>query len=264
MARKSQQTPAPAGEETWRVFRIMSEFVEGFEMLGTLGRAVSVFGSARAKPADRYYQLAEQLGAELVARDFAVITGGGPGTMEAANKGAYQAGGESVGLNIYLPDEQEANAYQTVSLDFRYFFCRKMMFTKYARALVCFPGGFGTMDEFFEQMTLMQTEKIDRYPVILVGESFWTSLVDWMRGHQLQPGFEYVSPGDLHLFTITDDMSWAADYIAREVERIDAETRQQLTPGEQQYRALSEGPIQGYPPAIPVPRYGRPFDDLQR
>lgn len=163
----------------------MSEFVGGFESMCREPPAVSVFGSARTPSDDFYYQIAEQLGRELVQRGLAVITGGGPGIVAAANKGAADAGGVCVGLNIFLPDEQIANPYQNVSLDFRYFFCRKVMFVKYAVAFVCFPGGFGTMDEFFESMTLIQTRKLEPFPVILIGSGSWGSLVDWMTVHQL-------------------------------------------------------------------------------
>ncbi len=203
-----------AAEETWRVFRIMAEFVEAFETMSRIAPAVSVFGSARARVDHRYYAMAEQMGRRLVERDFAVITGGGPGIMEAANKGAAGAGGESVGLNIFLPEEQAANPYQNVSLDFRYFFCRKVMFVKYAIAFVCFPGGFGTMDEFFESMTLIQTQKTERFPVILIGSEFWTPLVEWMKRYQLEE-FGYISEEDLVLFEITDDVDWAVERIAQ-------------------------------------------------
>ena len=206
--------PANAAEETWRVFRIMSEFVDGFETMCRVPPAVSVFGSARVTPDDPHYQKAEQLGRELVQRGFAVITGGGPRIMEAANKGAAEAGGVSVGLNIFLPDEQIANPYQNVSLDFRYFFCRKVMFVKYAAAFVCFPGGFGTMDEFFESMTLIQTKKIEPFPVVLIDSSFWGSLVDWMKVHQLG-ACPYISQADLDLFHVIDDVAEAANLIAQ-------------------------------------------------
>ncbi len=202
-----------AVEETWRVFRIMAEFVEGFETMSRISPGVSVFGSARSQPTDPYYQQAEALGCELVKRGFTVITGGGPGIMEAANKGAKEAGGESVGLNIYLPSEQTANPYQTTSIDFRYFFCRKVMFVKYAVAFVCFPGGFGTMDEFFESMTLIQTQKTDRFPVILFGSDFWSPLLDWIRQHQLSEN-AFISEGDLDLCEVTDDVEWAGKRIA--------------------------------------------------
>jgi hypothetical protein len=201
-------------EETWRVFRIMAEFVDGFETMARVPQSVSVFGSARTPPQDPFYPLAEQLGRELVARGFGVITGGGPGIMEAANKGAFEAGGVSVGLNIFLPEEQLANRYQTVSLDFRYFFCRKVMFVKYAVAFVCFPGGFGTLDEFFESMTLIQTHKVERFPVVLIGSSFWSPLIDWMRKYQMGP-YPYIDEADLKQCVVIDDVTEAAEHIAR-------------------------------------------------
>ena len=261
MCAKRRSSGAPV-EETWRVFRIMSEFVEGFELLGNLGPAVTVYGSARTRAGDRYYELAQKLGGELARRHIAVITGGGPGIMEAANKGAFEAGGESVGLNIYLPQEQPANEYHTISLDFRYFFCRKVMFLKYASALVCFPGGFGTMDEFFESMTLVQTEKVEPFPVLLVGSTFWNPLVDWMRQHQLDR-FGYISKPDLHLFTITDDMEWAAAHIAEEVAAVAAREREAQYAAEDWKRPLADGTKVGKPPGE---RRGkrRPFDDIQR
>ncbi len=164
--------------ESWRVFKIMSEFVEGFETLSTLPPGVSIFGSARTQPGHPDYENARILAADLAKRGHAVITGGGPGIMEAANRGAHEAGGISVGLNIALPHEQEPNPYQTVRLDFDYFFCRKVMFVKYARSFVIFPGGFGTMDEFFESLTLIQTLKIDPFPVICIGTKFWPPRLD--------------------------------------------------------------------------------------
>ena len=195
-------------DDAWRVFRIMAEFVDGFTTMGGIVPAVSIFGSSRTPPAHRYYELADQFAAMLAKDGFAVITGGGPGIMEAANKGAKEAGGTSVGLNIDLPDEQKPNPYQTVSLDFRYFFCRKVMFTKYAAALVCFPGGFGTLDEFFETITLVQTQKIARLPIILIGSDFWEPLLGWIRTHQL--GEEpYIDAEDIGLCEVTDDIEWA-------------------------------------------------------
>ncbi len=241
--------PANAAEETWRVFRIMSEFVDGFETMCRIPPAVSVFGSARVTPDDPHYQKAEQLGRELVQRGFAVITGGGPGIMEAANKGAAEAGGVSVGLNIFLPDEKIANPYQNVSLDFRYFFCRKVMFVKYAAAFVCFPGGFGTMDEFFESMTLIQTHKIEPFPVVLIDSSFWGSLVDWMKVHQLGAS-PYISPSDLDLFQVIDDVAEAANLIAQ------FKSKQEQVVGSTPYLPLgrtAEGTITGR-----QPRRGRP------
>ena len=199
--------------DTWRVFRIMAEFVDGFETMSRLGRAVSIFGSARTEPQDKYYKLAEQLAGLLVQKDFAVITGGGPGIMEAANKGADQAGGVSVGLNIHLPEEQAPNPYQNLSLDFHYFFARKMMFVRYAWALICFPGGFGTLDEFFEAMTLIQTRKAPRFPVICIGCDYWPGLVKWLESDVLGK-FKNIDLQDMSLFMITDDVKQAADHIA--------------------------------------------------
>lgn len=194
--------------ESWRVFRIMSEFVESLETLVRVGPAVSVFGSARTPSADRYYSLAVDCGRKLVEKDFAVITGGGPGIMEAANKGAVDAGGTSVGLNIALPMEQVPNRYQNVEVDFRYFFIRKVMFVKYACGFIIFPGGFGTMDEFFESLTLMQTLKIVPFPVVLIGNDFWAGLVEWMRA-TLHDQFQTIGTEDFDLFHLTDDVDEA-------------------------------------------------------
>ncbi|MHC4609224.1 MAG: LOG family protein [Planctomycetota bacterium] len=259
---KGPSSSPTAAEETWRVFRIMSEFVEGFEVMGSLPAAVSVFGSSRTTPADPYYALAERLGRLLVGRGFAVITGGGPGIMEAVNKGAYESGGASVGLNIYLPHEQLANRYQNISLDFRYFFCRKVMFVKYATAFVCFPGGFGTMDEFFESMTLIQTEKTERFPVILVGAEFWGPLVEWMRQDQLQSN--YISPEDLDLFQISDDVEWVADHLAQcHQEQIEGETGEAKgVPAATWQTVTAEGTTTGKSPRAGAPRKG--FEDLRR
>ncbi len=194
--------------ESWRVFRIMSEFVEAFDTLARIGPAVSVFGSARTPATDRYYQLAVECGAKLAQHDFAVITGGGPGIMEAANKGASQAGGTSVGLNITLPMEQRPNPFQNVELDFRYFFVRKVMFVKYARGFIIFPGGFGTMDEFFEALTLIQTLKVVPFPVVLVGTDFWSGLLEWI-GRTMDTQFHTISPQDFNLFHLTDSVDEA-------------------------------------------------------
>ncbi len=200
--------------ETWRIFRIISEFVEGFEEMAEIGPAVTVFGSARTVPENRYYQMAVEFGRLMTNHGYATITGGGPGIMEAANKGASEAGGTSVGLNISLPMEQEPNAYQTHALNFRYFFVRKVMFVKYARAFVIFPGGFGTMDEFFESMTLIQTLKIDPFPVVLVGVEFWQGLVRWIDNVMLEKHGN-ISPEDMQRFHVTDDMESAAELIAK-------------------------------------------------
>ncbi len=200
-------------QETWRVFRIMAEFVEGFDELSKLGPAVSIFGSARTKADSPYYILAEHTAAQLVKAGYAIITGGGPGIMEAANKGAYQQGGRSVGLNIQIPEEQVANKFQNLSLDFRYFFARKMMFTKYAHAFVIFPGGFGTMDEFFEALTLIQTLKMSRFPVILVGVRFWQGLLDWIKNSMLREGC--IRKEDMDLYMLTDDADEILDIIEK-------------------------------------------------
>ncbi len=206
--------PHTLTKETWRIFRIMSEFVDGFEVMSAVGPAVSIFGSSRATPDDRYYQQAQALAAKFVEQGLAVITGGGPGIMEAANKGAIEADGTSVGLNITLPEEQLPNPYQNVALDFRYFFCRKVMFVKYALAFVCFPGGFGTMDEFFESMTLIQTEKSRKMPVVLFGSEFWEPLRKWMET-AMRDQHGYIGPHDLELFHIVDDLDEAVSYVIR-------------------------------------------------
>jgi uncharacterized protein (TIGR00730 family) len=185
----------------WRVFRIMAEFVDGFDTMAKVGKAVSIFGSARTKPEHPQYKAAEETGRLLAKSKFAVITGGGPGIMEAANKGAMDAGGKSVGLNISLPHEQQTNRYLNVSLDFHYFYARKVMFVKYASAFICFPGGFGTLDECFETLTLIQTLKIDPFPVILFGTEYWTGLVEWMH-QKLSPDF--IDPEDMDIFRIVD------------------------------------------------------------
>jgi hypothetical protein len=191
----------PDAQDGWRVFRIMAEFVEGFEALASVGKSVSVFGSARTKPTDPYYKAAEETGRLLAKAGYSVITGGGPGIMEAGNKGAFEAGGKSIGLNITLPQEQHSNPYQTISMDFHYFYARKVMFVKYASAFICFPGGFGTLDEFFETMTLIQTLKIESFPVILFGTPFWSGLVEWMR-HQMIP--KTIHGEDLDIFRLVD------------------------------------------------------------
>jgi uncharacterized protein (TIGR00730 family) len=208
MTRDNELSTAQAAEETWRVFRIMAEFVEGFDVMSRVGPAVTVFGSARTTESNPYYQQARELAAALVRAGFGVITGGGPGIMEAANRGAHEAGGTSVGLNIFLPHEQAANPYQNVTLDFHYFFARKVMFVKYALGYVIFPGGFGTLDEFFESMTLVQTGKVERLPVVLIGAAFWRPLVDWLRETLLERE-QNISPGDINLFHVTDSVEEA-------------------------------------------------------
>jgi uncharacterized protein (TIGR00730 family) len=190
-------------KDTWRVFRMMAELVEGFDELSKIGPAVSMFGTARCKPDDPIYVLAETIAKKLADRGFAVITGGGPGVMEAGNKGALAAGGTSVGLNIKLPREQGGNQYQTKSLDFRYFFLRKLMFVKYAVAFVILPGGYGSLDELFETITLIQTKKIKRFPMFLVDSKFWSPMIDWLKTEVVQRG--YLSADELDLLTIVDD-----------------------------------------------------------
>ena len=189
------------GQDSWRIFRIMAEFVEGFETMARVGHAVSLFGSARTRPDEPLYKEAEETSRLLAKAGFAVITGGGPGIMEAGNKGAYEAGGTSVGLNITLPQEQEANRYQNITLDFHYFYARKVMFVKYASAFVCFPGGYGTLDEFFETLTLVQTLKVEAFPIILYGSTYWAGLVEWIK-QQLLP--RYIDREDTDIFRIVD------------------------------------------------------------
>ena len=199
--------------DPWRVLRIVSEFVEGFDALADLGPAVTVFGSARVHADDPLYAQGEAVGRALARRGFAVITGGGPGIMEAVNKGCKEAGGLSVGCNIELPHEQALNPYVDLGIEFRYFFVRKMMFVKYARGFVIFPGGFGTLDELFESLTLAQTGKIEHFPVVLFGSSYWNGLLDWMRAETL--AHELVSPEDLNLLSLTDDPDQAAEIATR-------------------------------------------------
>ena len=196
-----------AHRDPWRVLRIQSEFVEGFDALSDLSPAVSIFGSARTKPDHPMYVAAEEIGRRLVDRGFAVITGGGPGIMEAGNRGAHAADGTSVGLGIELPHEQGMNEYITLGVNFRYFFARKMMFIKYSQGFITMPGGFGTLDELFEALTLIQTGKVTHFPVVLFGRDYWSPLVDWVRHTMAEGG--YISPGDLDLLTVTDDIDEA-------------------------------------------------------
>jgi uncharacterized protein (TIGR00730 family) len=201
------------GKETWRVFRIMSEFVEGFESLGNVGPAISIFGSARTRKNDPYYRLTVEVAEKIARRGFAIISGGGPGIMEAANRGAKKGKGLSIGLNIQLPQEQKPNDFQDVSLHFRHFFARKVMFVKYASGYVIMPGGFGTMDEFFEALTLIQTGKIRRFPVVMMGRKYWGGLLDWVGGAMVDEGT--ISREDLSLFHLTDDADEAVAHIIR-------------------------------------------------
>src|ERR1700704_4383883 len=191
-------------EDPWRIFRIMAEFVDSFEALSQLGPAVTVFGSARMLPTNPYYQAAVQLARGLAKHNLAIITGGGPGIMEAANKGANQAKGKSVGLNIELPHEQKGNRYINVPLHFHYFFSRKVCFVKYSIAFVFMPGGFGTLDELFEVVTLVQTRRIPKFPIICFGREHWSGLIRCMKS-RLEEKSKFISPGDLDLITLTDD-----------------------------------------------------------
>lgn len=189
-------------EDTWRVFRIISEFVEGFEELSEIGDCVSIFGSARSKEGDTDYELARKIAHLFVKSGYGIITGGGPGIMEAGNRGAMEAGGVSVGLNIDLPFEQKPNPYANLQLDFRYFFIRKVMFVKYARAFIIMPGGFGTLDELWEALTLIQTHRIGNFPVILVDSNYWRGLIDWVRSTMLTQ--QKISEDDMLLFHVAD------------------------------------------------------------
>ena len=199
--------------DPWRVFRIMGEFVEGFDELATLSRGIAIFGSARTKPDDPEYKAAQETAALLAAQGFAVITGGGPGIMEAANRGAFEAGGMSIGCNIELPFEQRANAYQTLSLTFKYFFVRKMMFVKYSLAFVIFPGGFGTFDELFEALTLIQTKKIRNFPIVMFGSKYWSGMLAWLR-EEVLPGGK-INEHDLDLFHVTDSPAEVVEIVMR-------------------------------------------------
>ena len=202
--------------DSWRLFRIMSEFVEGFDTLSSIHNpAVSFFGSARTTKDDQYYQLTEKIAAELVGQGYAVITGGGPGIMEAANKGAAEAGGHSIGLNINLPFEQEPNIFSNMPLSFKYFFVRKVMFIKYAQAFICMPGGFGTLDEAFEALTLIQTKRIKPFPVILVGTDYWSGLLDWIKEKMLAA--DRVDEDDMTIINILDDPQEIVSYIKKTV-----------------------------------------------
>ena len=191
------------GDESWRMFRIMSEFIEGFDKLAGVRFAVSVFGSARVEPGSVYYNAAQSIAGLLANEGYTIITGGGSGIMEAANKGAWLNDGMSIGLNIELPAEQKPNPYQNLELEFRYFFVRKVMFIKYSIGYVCLPGGFGTMDEFFEALTLMQTHKTPPLPLILFGSEYWSGLVEWIKAKALAD--ELIDPDELGLISITDD-----------------------------------------------------------
>ena len=202
-------------QESWRLFKILSEIVDGFETLNDIGPAVSLFGSARVKPGEPWYERTVDLSRQLVEAGFTVITGGGPGLMEAGNKGAFEAGGKSVGLHIHLPLEQKNNQYLTTRCDFRYFFVRKLMFIKYALAYIALPGGFGTLDELSEALVLIQTKRIRAFPIVLLGTEFWSGLVDWFGQRLVTDG--YCHPKDLDLFLLTDSSEEAVAHIKRHV-----------------------------------------------
>ncbi|HZH34189.1 MAG TPA: TIGR00730 family Rossman fold protein [Pyrinomonadaceae bacterium] len=212
---------------SWRVFRIMGEFVEGFDELAYVTRGVSIFGSARTNPKDPYYLAAEETARLLAEEKFTVITGGGPGIMQAGNKGAFEAGGQSVGCNIELPFEQNPNPYQTKSLSFNYFFVRKMMFIKYSNAFIIFPGGFGTLDELFEALTLIQTKKIRNFPVVLFGSQYWQGMLQWITSTMLKAG--NISEADLSLMHLTDSPRDAVDFIIRMQEDFTQEVKNGAT-----------------------------------
>jgi uncharacterized protein (TIGR00730 family) len=210
------QTPRPEDfthTDTWRVFRIMGEFVEGFDELASVTRGVSIFGSARTPPDDPFYAAARETAALFAEAGFTVITGGGPGIMEAANRGAFEAGGISIGCNIELPFEQSPNPYQTRSLVFKYFFVRKTMFVKYSNAFVIFPGGFGTLDELFEALTLIQTSKIRNFPVVLFGSDYWGGMLQWIEQTMLK--IKYISDVDLRRLHVTDSPAEVVQIVVR-------------------------------------------------
>lgn len=198
-------------EDPWRIFRIMSEFVEGFEVLSEVGNAVSIFGSSRTKPNDKYYPLTEDIAYHLAKAGYAIITGSGPGMMEAANKGARRARGHSIGLNIEIPSEQKPNRYVDTLIDFHYFFIRKVMFVKYAKAFVITPGGFGTLDELFEAINLIQTERIGKFPVVLAGKEYWSGMLRWIKGTVLKRG--NISSSDMEIFKVIDEPKKIVQYI---------------------------------------------------
>ncbi|MBG0789271.1 MAG: TIGR00730 family Rossman fold protein [Desulfovibrionaceae bacterium] len=202
-------------QESWRLFKIMSEIVDGFENLSDIGPAVSVFGSARVKPEDPLYQQTEQLSRKLSEAGYSVITGGGPGLMEAGNKGAFENGGESIGLHIHLPMEQKNNEFLNIKSEFRYFFIRKLMFIKYAMAYVALPGGYGTLDELSEALVLIQTHRIKPFPIVLFGVDFWSGLIDWFKNQLVVSSF--CNEEDLNLFMVTDDIDAVVNHIKKHV-----------------------------------------------
>ncbi len=227
-----ERAPLPEFLESdpWRALRIQAEFVEGFDALAAVGPAVTFFGSARVRQPDPMYDAARGLAAELARRGFAIITGGGPGIMEAANRGAQEGGGLSVGCNIELPFEQSLNPYVDLGIEFHYFFVRKMMFVKYAEAFVIFPGGFGTLDELFESLTLIQTGKIVHFPVVMFGRDYWQGLLQWIRERVLAE--RKISPDDLDLMVVTDDAAHAADVVQQHYQRkvLEAQPKERSQP----------------------------------
>lgn len=201
------------GDEAWRMFRILAEFTEGFDELSHIESGISIFGSARIKPDTPYYKAAREIASKLASQDFTIITGGGPGIMEAANRGAADVGKENIGLNIELPFEQHPNKFQTIPMEFKYFFVRKVMFVKYSMGYVCLPGGFGTLDELFESLTLMQTHKVFKMPVVLFGSEYWSGLLDWIKDTVVR--LDLIKPSDLNLITLTDDVDVAVDIMLK-------------------------------------------------
>lgn len=206
-------------EDPWRIFRIMAEFVDSFQTLSQVGPAVTIFGSARTRPNDKYYRAAVAIAKGLAQHNLAVITGGGPGIMEAANKGAAQGGGKSIGLNIDLPHEQSGNRFTNLPLHFHYFFARKVCFAKYSLGFVFMPGGFGTLDEFFEIVTLVQTERIPQFPLILFGRNHWSGLLRWLKA-ELRGKNKFIGPSDLDLIAVTDEPREAVDIILEYERRV--------------------------------------------
>lgn len=230
-----------AAEEPWRIFRIMAEFVEGFDELAKVGPAVSIFGSARTSRNHEWYRKAEETSALLAKAGFSVITGGGGGIMEAANKGAAEAGGTSIGLNIDLPQEQAPNKYQNLSLNFRYFFCRKVMFVKYANGFIFYPGGFGTMDELFESLTLIQTLKQAQFPTILMGREFWGGMLDWVHNKMFKE-WENISQEDYDLITVVDEPAIAVKII-QDFSKSNMHTGLEEPPGLKEQPGLKKRPL---------------------
>jgi hypothetical protein len=255
LKRRPERSPEfDAAADSWRVFRIMGEFVEGFDTLARLGPAVSIFGSARTKPDEPMYAAAERVSALLAEHGFAVITGGGPGIMEAANKGALEAGGDSVGCNIELPFEQGMNAYVKIAINFRYFFVRKTMFVKYAEAFIIFPGGYGTMDELFEALTLIQTGKVRDFPVVLFGSKYWKGMLDWLRDTMVPEG--KIFRKDIDLMHITDSPEDAVQHV---IEKYEASLESAPGGAEHDWKDTRVGPRPvtgrgGFRRAQPLPR----------